>query len=161
MSSIVGFTTADYLMLDVDNRTPTRIYLWTKSYSKRYHLGCALINITSDTERQLDLFGNRLYHLSVIFGVRQCWEEIVFHIGNAFKDGIVDKKFVKMRYIGVITERVTVKSNRISYPRPFHYIRNSNKRRDKEGVFEYLRFWQWHKKVNILEGSENGWKRKR
>lgn len=139
---VVGFTTSDYLMLDADLKKPDEVVEWAKKYAKKYRLGSVLIMKTSDSF-QLDLYGNRLYNFSIIFGEHLPWQEIMLHINNALKDKIVDKKFVKMRFQGFITERVSRKNKQIDYPKYFKYIPNG----DNEGVFEYLRWRAWYKNV--------------
>lgn len=142
MSVVVGFTTSDYLMLDADLKKPEEVVKWAKKYAREYHLGSVLIMKTSDSS-QLDLYGNKLSNFSIIFGEPLPWQEIMLHINNAYKDGMVDKKFVKMRFQGFITERVNRKNKRIDYPKYFKYIPNGN----NEGCFEYLRWRAWFKNV--------------
>jgi len=142
MSVVVGFTTSDYLMLDADLKKPEEVVEWARKYTKESHLGSVLITKTSDSF-QLDLHGDLLFNFSLIFGERLPWQEIMLHINNAFKDNMVDKKFVKMRFQGFITERVNRKNKRIEPPKVFKYIPNGN----HEGCFEYLRWWKWYKEV--------------
>jgi hypothetical protein len=146
MSVVVGFTTSDYLMLDADKKPAKEVVKWTTRYARKYHLGNVLMMKTSDSY-QLDLFGNILYNFAIVFGRRLPWQEIMIHMNNALKANIVDKKFVKMRFQGFITERISKKSNRINYPQIFKYIRNGRRKRDREGCFEYLRWWVYYRKV--------------
>jgi len=139
---IVGFTANDVLMLDADLITEERAVEWAKEYTKTYSLGSVLINKTSDSF-QLDLYGVKLYNFSIVFGQLLPWQEVILHVENAYKDGIVNTEFRKMRYLGHITERVNRKNRRISYPKVFKYIPNGN----HEGCFDYLRWWKWNRKV--------------
>jgi len=139
---VFGATFSDYLMIDADLKRPAEVLMWAKEYAKRFRLGSVLIMKTSNS-LQLDLYGRRLYNFAVIFGERLPWQEIMLHIDNAFKDGIVDKKFVKMRFQGFITERVNRKNEQIPPPKLFKYIPNGI----NEGCFEYLRWYKWYKNV--------------
>jgi len=112
-------------MLDVDLKKPEEVVEWAKKYAKKYKLGSALIMKTSDGNGQIDLFGNRLYNFSIIFGELP-WQEIMLHINNAFKDRWLDKKFVKMRFQGFITDRVNRKNKQTDCPKVWRYIPNGN-----------------------------------
>jgi hypothetical protein len=146
-SSVVAFTDSEHLMIDADRQTKERVPKWTREYSRAYNLGNALITLSSD-ESQLDLDGNKLYNFTIVFGKRLPWTEIMFHIHNAARDGITNKVFVKMRFQGFISERVTAKSREKSYPTIFRYIHNSDKKEDREGITEYLRWWKWNRDMN-------------
>jgi hypothetical protein len=146
MSVVLGYTTSDYLMLDADNKRPD-VARWAEKYARKNELGTTLIMLTSD-KGQYDLFGNRLYNFAIIFGDRLPWQEIMVHIGNALKAKIVDKKFVKMRFQGFITERINKKNNQVLRPKIFRYITpKKRKKGDNEGCFEYLKWWIWYKKA--------------
>jgi len=154
MSVVLGYTTSDYLMLDIDNKRPEELVRWAKKYARKSHLGAVLIMQTSDIG-QRDLQGKRLYSFAVIFGFREPWQEIMVHIYNALKAKMVDKKFVKMRFQGFITERVNKKNNQVLRPKIFRYITPKKRRKgDNEGCFEYLRWWVWYKKVMPDENSK-------
>jgi len=147
MSVVLGYTTSDYPMLDIDNKRPGEVVRWAKKYARENHLGAVLIMQTSDSG-QRDLFGRRLYNFAVIFGFREPWQEIMVHIKNALKAKMVDKKFVKMRFQGFITERINKKNNQVLRPKIFRYITpKKRKKGDNEGCFEYLKWWSWYKKV--------------
>jgi hypothetical protein len=73
----------------------------------------------------------------MVFGKHIPWQKTMQHIERAYEDGIVDKKFRKMRFQGFITERVNRKNTRVNYPRIFKYIPNGT----HEGCFDYLRWW--------------------
>jgi hypothetical protein len=146
MSVVLGYTTSDYLMLDADNKRPD-VARWAEKYARKNELGTTLIMLTSD-KGQYDLFGNRLYNFAIIFGNRIPWQEIMMHIRNALKAKIVDKKFVKMRFQGFITERINKKNNQVLRPKIFRYITpKKRKKGDNEGCFEYLKWWIWYKKA--------------
>ena len=140
---IVGYTTDCYLMLDADNKRPEELTKWTKDLTKNYKLGSVLIMKTSDCG-QVDLLGERLSNFMAVFGEPLPFQEIKQYVEKAYKDGIVDKKFWKMRFQGVTTERVDRKSASISYPKFFRYIPNGT----HEGCFDYLKWWTWFKNIN-------------
>ena len=144
MSIVIGFTTSDYLMLDADNMTKRRVTEWTRKYRKKYHLGSALVMMTSN-EGQLDLFGKRVYNFTVIFGERLPWQENMNHIRNAYKDGMVNKVFLRMRFQGFTTERVNRKCKRKGAPTFFRYFPDPKKR--NEGCMEYMKWWKWFREV--------------
>jgi hypothetical protein len=155
MSVVRAIATPDYLMLDADYQTKERVVRWAIAYAKYWKLGCILIMETSD-RGVLDLFGNRLYSFIIIFGRRLPWEEIKFHIRNALADRIVDETFLRMRFLGVTTERVGEKNAKTQEPRRYRYIWTENDtEEDREGVIAYLRFWT-HKKIvdRILEEAK-------
>ena len=139
---VIGYTTDAYLMLDIDQKRPEKVVEWTGNYTKRHHLGSALIMKTSDVG-QVDLFGNKLLSFSVIFGTHIPWQENMQHIDDAFKDKMVDKKFRKMRFQGFITERVNRKTHTISHPKIFKYISNGS----HKGCFDYLKWWVYYRKL--------------
>lgn len=143
---VVGFDANDVLMLDADLITEERAVEWAREYGKDFDLGSILIMKTSDSF-QLDLYGNKLYNFCIVFGQLLPWQEIVIHVENAYKEGIVNKIFRDMRYyLGHTTERVNRKNRRISHPKYFKYIwkeTNGN----HEGCFEYLRMWKYNKEV--------------
>jgi hypothetical protein len=84
--------------LDADLKKGEEVVEWAREYTKKFRLGSVLIMMSSDGSGQVDLHGNRLYNFSLIFGEHLPWQEIMLHINNAFKDDMVDKKFVKTRF---------------------------------------------------------------
>lgn len=143
MSVVIGFTTADYLMLDCDFIDLERLYGWCKKRTEKYHLGSVLINRTS-VSKQLTIDNKILPdNHSAIFGKPLPWQETMFHIYEASEDELVDPKFVKMRFQGFITERVNSKNYSIGHPKPVRYIPNGN----SEGVLEYLKWYKWFREV--------------
>ena len=144
MSIPIAFTTSDYCMLDADNQTKRRVTEWTRKYRKKYHLGSALITMSSD-EGQLNLLGERLYNFTIIFGERVPWQENSIHMENALKDGITNKTFIKMRFQGFVSERVNRKCRRKAAPRFFRYFPDPKKR--NEGCMEYMKWWKWFRRV--------------
>jgi hypothetical protein len=138
---VIGFTTNCYLMLDADLKTEEAVE-WAREYSKEHQLGSVLIMKTSRS-KQRDLLGNKLTNYCIIFGQRLPWQEIIAHIDNAYKKGIINKAFRNMRKYGVIIERINRKNKKKSCPAIFTYIRAGN----NEGCMEYLHWWKWNKEI--------------
>lgn len=139
----IGFTRDDLLLLDIDLQTAERVVKWAREYGKKWHLGSVLIMKSSDPA-QLDLQGNKLYNFYIIFGQPMPWTEVMFHLKNAYEDGIINKSFFAIRYYGYITLRVTKKNKRKSHPKVLGkkgYFPNGN----NEGCMEFLRYWQENK----------------
>ena len=140
---IIPYTTDCYFMIDADDKRPEEVIKWCTEMTKEYKLGSVLIMKTSDCG-QRDLNGNKLMNFLAVFGETLPYPEIRQHVETAYKDGIVDKKFRKMRFQGVASERVTRKSATIGYPTIFKYIPNGT----HEGCFEYLDWWKWFRNIN-------------
>jgi hypothetical protein len=140
---IIGYTTDCYLMIDADNKRSEEVVDWAKKLTKESKLGSVIIMKTSDCG-QNDLDGNKLQNYAIIFGEQLPFQEIKQYVEKAYKDGIVDKKFWKMRFQGITTERVDRKSVSISHPKIFKYIPNGT----NEGCFDYLRWWTWFRNIN-------------
>ena len=140
---IVGYTTDCYLMIDADNKLPEEVTKWAADLTKEYNLGSVLIMKTSE-HGQTDLNGKKLLNFAIVFGEKLPFQEIKQYVEKAYRDGIVDKKFWKMRFQGITTERVTRKSASISHPKVFRYIPNGT----HEGCFDYLKWWTWFKDIN-------------
>jgi hypothetical protein len=144
---IVGWSTDGYLMLDSDLALPSYLVEWDKKYSRFHKLGSVLI-MKSSEPYQLDLDGNRLANFTSIFGKHLSWQEILCHLQNALKAGLINKKFVWMRKYGTIEERINLKNRKKSYPVFYKYIPNG----DSTGCWEYANYWADNRKL----GSEGG-----
>jgi len=145
---IVGFTTDRFLMLDPDLAKPSSLVRYCKSYTKFYRLGCVLITKTSEPW-QIDLFGKRLGNFTAIFGKPIEWQEILWHVEQAYKARVVSKQFLLARIRdGTTTERVNRKNLKKSYPTAYRFIRNG----DNAGCKEYVEFWANNRKIGMEKG---------
>jgi len=142
---VIGYMTDEFLMLDCDLKREDELIEFAKEYTKLYDLGSVLIMKTSDTS-QIDLFGNRLGNYCIIFGKKLDWNEIKWHIQQAYKIGIVNKGFLAMRKFGTITIRVNAKNNKIPYPKIVYYYSYGNGKEDKIGIWTFMKFWATLKK---------------
>jgi len=133
---VLAFTSDSYLMLDCDLKREGEVKEFAKEYAELQKLGSAVVFKTSDTP-QVDLYGNRLGNYCIIFGKTLSWDEIKWHIKEAYRLGMVNKGFTALRQFGSITIRVNSKNDRIPPPKPLHYFRNGN----RTGVMAFTRHW--------------------
>ena len=87
---ILAFTSDTVLMLDCDLKREDEVIEFAEEYAKFHKLGSVLVMKTSDSN-QLDLYGNRLGNYCVIFGKPLSWEEIRWHIKEAYKLGMLTR----------------------------------------------------------------------
>jgi hypothetical protein len=133
---VLGFMTDVFLMLDCDSKRIDEVKKFAKMYAKKYDLGSSAVLKTSDTP-QVDLFGHRLTNCCVIFGMKLSWDEIKWHVQNAYRLGMVNRGFLAMRYFGSITIRVNAKNKKAPRPTLIAYFDNG----DDTGVMEFLDHW--------------------
>jgi len=105
--------------------------------SKFHDLGSSAVWKTSDTS-QVDLFGNRMGNYCIIFGKILPWDEIKWHVKEAYRLEMVNKGFAALREFGSITIRVNSKNNKIPPPKPLYYFRNG----DSRGITAFTKHWK-------------------
>ena len=66
------------------------------------------------------------------------WDEIKWHVQEAYRQGIVNKSFTALRKLGSITIKVNSKSNKIPPPKPLYYFRNG----DRRGITAFIKHWK-------------------
>jgi len=134
---VIGFSNNNILMLDCDGKEEEEVITFAREYAKFHDLGSALVIKTSET-KQLSLNLRPLANYCIIFGRVLSWEEIKWHIQEAYRLGMVDEKFAEMRnYSNLITIRVNAKNKEKPPPEFVHYFHNG----DDTGIIEFLRFW--------------------
>lgn len=79
-------------------------------------MGSALLILTSEST-QVDLFGNKLNKYGVIFGKPLTWNEILWHIKEARRLGMIERSFLNLRKFGYITIRVNAKNDKTPPPK--------------------------------------------
>jgi hypothetical protein len=136
---VLAYTNDHFLMLDCDLQREKDVIAFAKKYAKFHDLGSVVAFKTSDTP-QVNLFGNRLINACIIFGKKLSWDEIAWHVQEAYRLGMVNKGFTALRQHGSITIRVNAKNNKIPPPKPIFYYSNGGKR-DREGVMAFIRHW--------------------
>jgi hypothetical protein len=104
--------------------------------------GSSAVFKTSDTT-QVNLFGKRLGNYCIIFGKVLSWDEIKWHVQEAYKSGVVNKSFKKLREFGFITIRVNSKNSKIPPPKPLFYFRNG----DNRGITAFVNHWKMCKNM--------------
>lgn len=113
---VLGFCSNTFLMLDLDLHTEAVAKAFSKSYSEFHDLGSALLILTSKST-QIDLFGNKLNKYAVIFGKLLTWDEIIWHIKEARRLGMIERSFLNLRKFGYITIRVNAKNDKTPPPK--------------------------------------------
>lgn len=139
---VLGYTSSSILMLDCDLKREDEVIEFAKEYAKFHKLGSVAVFKTSDTP-QVDLFGNRLGNYCIIFGKPISWDEIQWHVQEAYRLGIVNKSFTALRQFGSITIRVNSKNDKIPPPKPIFYFRNG----DNRGVMAFTKHWVMCRKL--------------
>jgi hypothetical protein len=139
---VLGHTSNSVLMLDCDLKRDDEVVEFGKEYSKFHDLGSVLVMKTSENG-QVDLYGKPLANYCIIFGKILDWEEIRWHVQEAYRLGMVKKDFLALRDFGFITIRVNAKNDRIPYPRIVYYFSNG----DRRGVMGFLRHWVMCRKL--------------
>lgn len=142
---VLGYETSCHLMLDYDLKTKAQAVGFTRKYAKYHDLGSALTILTSQP-KQMDLSldkDNLLNKFSAIFGKPIIWEEIQWHVKEAYELGMVDKSFLALRDYGSITIRLNAKNPDILAPKIVDYFDNG----DDRGVMSFLRRWVMCRKL--------------
>ncbi len=143
---VLGFTSSNFLMLDVDDLIEYYVLDFAKEYAEFYKLGSLMVLRTSESTKT-DLFGNRLGNYCIIFGKPLTWKEIQWHINETKKLGIINRSFAKLRDFGTITIRVNSKNEKIPPPEIIRFYNNG----DMTGIVAYIK----HK--NTCEGLGESW----
>ena len=133
---VIGHTVDSNLMLDYDMQTEDKAIKFTKKYAKFHKLGSALVCLTSEP-KQMTFDGHILNNYCGIFGKKIDKREVMLHVKEAYRLGMVKKDFLALRQFGYITIRVNAKNDEKPYPKPIYYFRNG----DSRGVMEFLRLW--------------------
>ena len=144
---VIGFCTNNILMLDLDLHTEATAKAFVKSYSEFHKLGSVLLLKTSDSN-QIDLLGNRLKKYAAIFGKPLIWDEILWHIKECRRLGMIERSFLNLRKFGYITIRVNAKNAKIPPPKVVAHYRLG----DNTGVVLFLKFRKSCKDL----GKQNG-----
>jgi len=140
---VIGYTTDSHLCLDCDLKPEDEVIAFSKEYAKFHNLGSSLVMETSDGKGQMDLLGRRLKNFCIIFGKIMSWEEVKWHIQEAYRLGMVHRNFLIMRKIDKITIRVNSKNGKKPAPKIIHYFSNG----DRRGAMGFLRHWKMCKSL--------------
>jgi len=119
---VIGFCSNNILMLDLDLHTEATAKAFVKSYSEFHKLGSVLLLKTSDSN-QIDLLGNRLKKYAAIFGKPLSWDEILWHIKESRRLGMIERSFLNLRKFGYITIRVNAKNDETPPPKVVAFYR--------------------------------------
>lgn len=147
---VLAYTSDSQLMLDCDIKIQDKVIQFSREYGKFHDLGSSAVFKTSDSS-QVDLFGNRLGNYCIIFGKVLSWDEVKWHVHEAYRLGMVNKGFTALRKFGSITIRVNSKNNKIPPPRPISYFSNG----DDTGVLEFIDHWVMCRKMGRLEYEQD------
>ena len=146
---VIGFTNNNILMLDCDGKEEEEVITFAREYAKFHDLGSALVMKTSES-KQLTLDLKPLNNYCIIFGKILSWEEIKWHIQEAYRLGMVDEAFVAIREYGYITIRVNAKNKEKPPPKKVYYFQNG----DDTGIKEFLRFWNICKELGRKDDKD-------
>jgi hypothetical protein len=133
---VLAYTSDSHLMLDCDLKKEDEVIEFAKEYAKFHDLGSRAGFKTSDS-CQVDLYGERLGNYCIIFGKILPWDEIKWHVQEAYRLKMVNKGFTALREFGSITIRVNAKNDKIPPPKPLFYFDNG----DDTGIMEFLDHW--------------------
>jgi len=136
---VIGATSNCNLSLDYDLKTESKAVRFTRKYAKFHDLGSALTILTSEV-KQMDLSLNKdnlMNRYSAIFGKIIDKREVMWHVQEAYRLGMVDKAFTAMRKFGYVTIRVNAKNDEIPALKIVNYFSNG----DNRGVMAFLRHW--------------------
>jgi len=142
---VLAYTSSCHLMLDCDLKREDEVVRFSEDYTKFHDLGSSGVWKTSDSS-QVDLYGNRLGNYCIIFGKILSWDEVKWHVQEAFCNKMVNKGFVIIRKFGSITIRINAKNNKIPPPMPISYFRNGGKE-SRKGVMAFTRHWVMCRKL--------------
>jgi hypothetical protein len=142
-------------MLDLDLHTEAVVKAFSKNYSEFHDLGSALLILTSKST-QIDLFGNKLNKYAVIFGKLLTWDEIIWHIREARRLGMIERSFLNLRKFGYITIRVNAKNDKIPAPKTVALYHLG----DMTGIVQFNKFRKACKNLGKLS-SEKPYRQKR
>lgn len=132
---VIGFCSNSILMLDLDLHTEATAKAFVKSYSEFHKLGSVLLLKTSDSN-QIDLHGNRLKKYAAIFGKPLIWDEILWHMKECRRLGMIERSFLNLRKFGYITIRVNAKNDKTPPPKVVAFYRLG----DITGIVTFLEF---------------------
>lgn len=133
---VLGYTSSSVLMLDCDLKREEEVKAFAEECAKFYGLGSALVMRTSKST-QVDLYGRSLGNYCIIFGKILDWQEIRWHVQEAYRLGMVNRAFTALREFGYITIRVNAKNNKIPYPESLYFFQNG----DDTGIVKFLEHW--------------------
>lgn len=143
---VIGYTTDCHLCLDCDLKPEKEVIEFAEEYAKFQDLGSVDVYKTSDSP-QIDLFGNRLGNYCIIFGKIISWEEVKWHITEAYRLRMIHRSFLVMREIDKITIRVNAKNDKTSPPKLIHTFRNG----DDKGTRAFRRWLKLNKDLGTKE----------
>lgn len=143
---VLAYTSDSQLMLDCDLKREDEAIEFAREYAEFHDLGSAAVFKTSDTS-QVDLYGNRMGNYCIIFGKVLPWDEVKWHVQEAYILGIVNKGFAALRKFGSITIRVNAKNNRTPPPKPLYHFRNG----DDRGITAFVKHWKMCRNMGRLE----------
>jgi len=125
-------------LLDCDLQREDKVKRFARGYTKLHDLGSVAVFKTFDTP-QVDLYGKRLGNYCSIFGkIPLPWDEIKWHVQEAYRLGMVNRQFVIIRKFGSISIRVNSKNNKIPTAKPVYYFRNG----DNRGITAFVKHWK-------------------
>jgi len=146
---VIGFCSNNILMLDLDLHSEATAKAFVKSYSKFHKLGSTLLLKTSDSN-QIDLLGNRLKKYAAIFGKPLSWDEILWHIKESRRLGMIERSFLNLRKFGYITIRINAKNNETPPPKVVAFYRLG----DTTGIVAFLEFRKFSKDLGKYMHAE-------
>lgn len=142
---VIGYTSSTFLMIDVDTGERKRVLDFAKQYTKKYRLGSVLVLLTS-VDPQTDLSGNKLGKYAIIFGKPIAYAEVQWHINEARRLGMCERKFLVMRKLSYVTIRANAKNRKTPYPEIAAFIPNG----DCTGIKHYMEIWRNSKHLGSI-----------
>jgi hypothetical protein len=144
---VLGFCSNHFLMLDIDEQIKNFCIRFVKEYTNYHKLGSVLILKTSESN-SIDFFGNKLGNFAAIFGKPLSKKEIMWHIGETKRLGIINRGFAKMRYLDGITIRVNSKNEKTQPPEVIKFYSHGC----MKGILRYISY------RNLCEDVGESWK---
>ena len=88
--------------------------------------------------------------MHAIFGKVLPWDEVKWHVQEAYRQGMVNKGFTALREFGSITIRVNAKNNKIPPPKPLDYFHNG----DSTGITAFIGHWRMCKDLGMKNDTD-------
>lgn len=139
---MVGYTTQEHLLVDLDKMSEARAYLVAKMITSEFReLGSCLIVKSSD------------FHYHLIYDVYHKWDHIVYIVKLLADVGLVQKNYAQVRtFRRDLTLRVSPKKGEDYYrpaPEPILILLNPQPELDEGGIGKYLNMLSMFKSVSL------------
>lgn len=150
---VLGLMTDGILMLDCDKQREEDVINFAREYSKFHNLGSFAVFLTSKASIPNYIMPNLwrvngvLNNYFIIFGRLLAWQEVRWHVKEAYRLGIVNKDFLVMRNFEAITARYNAKNRDKPHPKLVYFEDDRRSSESRFGIWRYLEFFGRNKNV--------------